>query len=375
MMDRVESLVVRAVKTQQGEGIDVYAFFLYGSDLSRVADISRIRRDENELKGFQRKEIRAHVKEIVEFLDSGGPVLFPNAITLALSLDVEFEPSRGPKPKGLIELANTGTLSIPVREEGDRAAWIVDGQQRSLALAQAKNSRIPVPVVGFVSRDVQLHREQFILVNKVKPLDPRLINELLPEVGTLLPRDLAANKLPSELCNLLNRQQKSPFLRLIKRPSDLEGTAAVVTDTAIVDAIKQNLKPPMGALSPYKRGGEDSEPDAMFNALVLYWTAVRELFPEAWGRPSTESRLMHSAGIRVMGALMDPIMLRADSSATPEVDVRESLRRLAPYCCWTEGVWEELGWRWNEVQGTPQHIAKLADYLIRKDRELSRPSR
>jgi hypothetical protein len=84
---------------------------------------------------------------------------------------------------------------------------------------------------------------------------------------------------------------------------------------------------------------------------------------------------MHSAGIRAMGALMDPIMLRADSSATPEAEVRESLRRLAPCCCWTDGTWDELGWRWTEIQGTPQHIAKLADFLIRRDRELSRPVR
>lgn len=374
MTAAAEPLVVRAVKTRQGDGVDVYAFFVYGSDLLRVADISRIHRDETGLKGFQRKEIRTHVKAIVEFLDS-GPILFPNAIILALSPEVEFEPSRGPKPKGLIEVGNSGTLSIPVRGEGDRTAWIVDGQQRSLALAQARNSRIPVPVIGFVSRDFQVHREQFILVNKVKPLDPRLINELLPEVGTLLPRDLAANKLPSELCNLLNRQQKSPFFRLIKRTSDSEGASAVVNDTAIIDAIKQNLKPPMGALSPYKRNGEGSDPDAMYAALALYWTAVRDTFSDAWGRAPTESRLMHSAGIRVMGALMDPVMLRADSSERPEAEVRKSLRRLAPYCCWTEGVWEELNWRWNELQGTPQHIAKISDYLIRKDRELSRPSR
>src|SRR5690242_19167035 len=95
-----DNLMVRAVKTQQGDGVDIYAFFLHGSDLTRVADISRIHREEKDLKGFQRKEIRSHVKAIVEFLDS-GPVLFPNAIMLALSSDVTFDVSRGPKPKGL----------------------------------------------------------------------------------------------------------------------------------------------------------------------------------------------------------------------------------------------------------------------------------
>ena len=99
---------------------------------------------------------------------------------------------------------------------------------------------------------------------------------------------------------------------------------------------------------------------------------VRDTFPEAWGKPATESRLMHSAGIRAMGALMDQVMLRADSSPQPEAEIRAALSRLAPHCCWVDGVWEELGWRWNEVQTTRQHITRLSDLLIRLDRELAR---
>jgi DGQHR domain-containing protein len=370
-----DNLVVRAVRSQQGENVDVFAFFLYGSDLTRVADISRITRDEGELKGFQRKEIRAHVNAIVEFLDS-GPILFPNAIILALSPEVEFKHARGSRPDGMTDVADTVTLSIPIRPEGQRAAWIVDGQQRSLALARAGNSKFPVPVVGFVSPDLETQREQFILVNKAKPLPTRLINELLPEVSALLPRDLAARRLPSELCNILNRDPRSPFHKLIKRASDAGDEEGVVTDTALVEAIKQALKSPLGALSQYKRGGgEGIDAEGMHRALVLYWSAVRDAFPEAWGRPATESRLMHSAGIRVIGALMDPIMLRADSSPVPEAEIKDSLARLKPHCAWTDGVWEGLGWQWNEVQSTHQHISRLSDHLIRLDRDLARPAR
>src|SRR3546814_3765308 len=91
--------------------VDVFAFFLYGCDVAQVADISRIHRDESELKGFQRKEIREHVRAIVEFLDS-GPTLFPNAIILDLSPDVAFDGSRGPKPKGLIEVGKIGRAHV-----------------------------------------------------------------------------------------------------------------------------------------------------------------------------------------------------------------------------------------------------------------------
>lgn len=367
-------IVVRALRTKQGQDIDVFAFFLFGSDITQIADISRIERDEgDELKGFQRNEIKTHVKAIIDYLNSDN-VLFPNAIILALGSEAEFRQSRGPAPDQITEVAQSGTLTIPVRPEGRRVAWIVDGQQRSIALSKAKNNRIPVPVIAFVSSDIETQREQFILVNKAKPLPTRLINELLPEVDVLLPRDLAARKLPSELCNVLNRDPNSPFHHLIRRESESTSQQGSVIDSAILESIKRNLRPPMGALSQY-RGSEGSNTEAMYRTLIAYWSAVRDTFPEAWGKPPTASRLMHSAGIKSMGALMDQIMLRADSTSHPEREIRESLTRLAPHCRWTSGVWEDLNWRWNEVQSTSQHIARLSEHLIRLDRELSRPRR
>lgn len=367
-------IIVRALRTSQGDSIDVFAFFIYGSDIMKIADISRINRDEGDvLKGFQRSEIKNHVKSIAEYLNS-DKVLFPNSIILALGKEVEFRQSRGPIPANLLDIAQSGNLTIPIRPEGKRVAWIVDGQQRSLALAQAKNNRIPVPVVAFISPDIETQREQFILVNKAKPLPTRLINELLPEVDALLPRDLASRKLPSELCNLLNKDPKSPFYKIIRRESNVQSEHGVVVDSAILDSIKRNLRPPMGALSQYK-GAIYSDSDAMYQTLIMYWSSVRDTFPEAWGKPPTESRLMHSAGIKAMGALMDQIMLRADSTPHPESEIRNSLARISPYCRWTQGVWEDINWRWNEIQSTTQHISRLSEYLIRLDRELSRPVR
>ena len=54
-------IVIRALRTQQGDGLTVYAFFVKGSDIVRVSDISRIERSDAEnLKGFQRTEIKNH---------------------------------------------------------------------------------------------------------------------------------------------------------------------------------------------------------------------------------------------------------------------------------------------------------------------------
>jgi len=367
-----KTLQLRALRTLQKGDIDVFAFFIPGELITTIADISRIHRDDNDvLEGFQRKAIKQHVRNIVEYLDQGD-VLFPNSITLALSPEVEFKQSRGREPQGAIKAGQTGTLVIPIREEGQRVAWIVDGQQRSLALAQTKNKGLQVPVIAFVAPDLEMQREQFILVNKAKPLPSRLINELLPAVDTHLPRDLSVRKLPSQLCDLLNRDPDSPFHGLIKRMSQDANKAAVVTDSSIIEMIRDSVRNPLGVLAQYKSlGSEPSDTEAMYQALITYWSAVRDTFPDAWGKPPTKSRLMHSAGIHSMGMLMDKIMNRAAGHRNPEKHVRDSLKRIAPHCHWTSGTWEHLGIRWNEVQKVAKHLRLLSDLLSRLDYETS----
>jgi DGQHR domain-containing protein len=369
-----DPIVIRAVRTRQGNNVDVFAFFLPGPAILEMADIARIHRDEDggALQGFQRPEIRSHVKQIADFLDQ-GPVLFPNAIILALAPEVQFRGSRGPAPEGLIEVAHAGTLTIPVRPEGKRAAWIVDGQQRSLALARTKSHDIVVPVIGFVSADIETHREQFILVNKARPLPARLINELLPETSAFLPRDLSVRRMPSELVNWLSRRQGSPFKGLVRRISDDEEAKGVVVDTALISVIKGSLNSPLGVLSPHKgAAGSPPELEAMYQQLVVFWGAAKEAFPEAWGLPPTRSRLMHSAGIQAMGYLMDRLLARTQGAGDQQKAVLSALRAIRARCAWTEGKWDGLGLAWDEVQSVPRHIRGLADLLIRLDYEASR---
>ena len=362
-----QELVVRALHTTQGEGLDVYAFFIKGGDIVQVAEISRIERDAaDELKGFQRPEIRQHVKGIVDYLNQ-GEVLFPNAIILALAPDVKFVASRGSKPTGDARVSESGTLTLPIYGEGQRVAWIVDGQQRSIALSQAQHKDLAVPVIGFVSDKLSVQREQFILVNKAKPLPTRLINELLPETAAfVLPRDLVARKVPAELVSTLNQDPASPFFRLVKRASDRGASEAVVTDTALLSLIKNSVSNPLGALAPFKSVGREGGADVaeMYRILTTYWSAVKAVFPDAWGKDPKQSRLMHSAGLMAMGLLMDAIYARLPPDPQVAVVQRE-LEKVASFCRWTKGTWETLGLAWNEVQNTPPHVKKLQDALVR----------
>lgn len=362
-----DRITVRALRTYQGKHLEVFAFFLRGEDVTRIADISRVESaDQDALKGFQRPEIRGHVRSIVEYLNKRN-VLFPNAIILAMSPQARFTLSRGPKPRGLLDIAQQGTLAIPLYEEGSRIAWIVDGQQRSLALAQADAKGTPVPIVAFISDDISVQREQFILVNKARPLPTRLINELLPVTSSvLLPRSLLAKKIPSALMKLLNGDRNSPFFQLIRLMSDRSNKKAVVSDSAVVNMIKESITNPLGALAPYKNSGPDSaDIKSMYSILLTFWNAVKTVFPHAWGADVKHSLLMRGAGIEAMGVLMDRIW--AKYSGIPDIQqiVRSELERIREDCHWTSGTWKQLGLSWNEVENTPRSIKRLKDALIR----------
>ena len=361
-------LARRALRMTQASDAPLYMFSLTAREILEIADISRVSRDDaGDLIGYQRPEVRQHVQEITEYLD-GDQVLFPNPIIMALPSTVRFTCSRGPGNND--QTATSGMLQIPLSPGGGRKpGWIVDGQQRALALAKAKRQDFPVPVNAFVADSVDVQRDQFLRINNTKPLPRGLVTELLPKISTPLPPGLSLRQTPSALCDLLNRDPASPFFRLIRRPSARKDdrSRAVIADTSIVQTLQESLASPSGCLFPYRNlSSGETDFTGLWAALLLYWTAVRDTFPEAWGKPPTQSRLMHGAGIRAIGRLMDRVMAATDPShEDTAIQVRAELALLAPHCRWTSGRWEALDLRWNEIQNVPRHTHELSSFLIR----------
>lgn len=368
-----EVLKVPALRTKQGKAT-VYTMFLRGADLLRIADIHRVTRDKRRsLEGFQRKEIREHVNEIAQYLENGG-ALFPNAIILALEPKIPFSHSRGSKPEGTVTDIEPGRLALPIRPEGERAAWIVDGQQRTLAIKKSAAETLMVPVVAFEAASTDVQREQFILVNRAKPLSKRLIDELLPEThSALLPRDLSARQLPSRLCNALNVHEGSPFHGMLRRTSQASDPDRVVTDSAVLNMIRRSLNNPNGALASLKSlNDHSSDANAMLSLLQDFWSAVRQSFPDAWGKPPSESRLMHSVGISAMGDLMDRITARASTQNGLKAYFVRELGRIAKDCAWTNGRWTQVDRAWDSFQNTPTDIKLLSQVLVQLYAQRSR---
>lgn len=358
----------RALRIEQDPSHPLLMFSLTGEELMQIAEISRISRDDvGKLLGYQRSEVRKHVRDIVEYLNS-GQVVFPNSVILALSSRARFTKSRGPEVDD--GCASAGTIEIPIPMKGDaKPAWIVDGQQRALALTMSNQGHLPIPVNAFIADDVAMQRDQFLRVNNTRPLPRGLITELLPEVATNLPSRMAARRIPSAICDWLNRDKQSPFCGLIRRTSMQgdESRTTVITDTSIIKMLEESISSPTGCLYPYRNiATGETDFEAICSLLVVYWTAVQKVFPEAWGKAPEKSRLMHGAGIRAMGRLMDKIMPGIKARQKGGVPLAEKeLRLVAPICRWTSGSWESMSQlKWNEIQNVPRHIQMLSWVLI-----------
>jgi DGQHR domain-containing protein len=359
----------KALKVSQRGGKVIYLLSLKASELLSISGISRVTRDDvGKLIGYQRPEVRRHVKEIADYLSSED-MLLAHPIILAFTSEVRFVSSRG--QKSFDGLASAGMLEIPLpRKESDKPAWIVDGQQRALAIQTLKDQDFAVPVCAFVADNVDLQRDQFLRINNSKPLPRGLVTELLPDVDSPLPPKLAVKKIPSALCDLLNKENGSPFKGLIKRPSTQanRSTTEVITDTVIIKMIEESLTNPSGCLFPYRNiATGEYDQQAIWSVLTTFWSAVKQVFPEAWGKSPNTSRLMHGVGIRSIGKLMDRIMASINpSDENAQALVVKELRLIAPVCRWTSGAWEDLGGiEWNQLQNLHKHQAMLSNFLIR----------
>ncbi len=142
---------------------------------------------------------------------------------------------------------------------------------------------------------------------------------------------------------------------------------AIISDTTLVQVIQDSLTSPSGCLFPYRSLGTGvADLKGLERVLLTYWSAVRDTFPEAWGLPPQQSRLMHSAGLRALGRLMDRVMMSVDvtDSRAPK-RIRRELAKIRFLCRWTGGVWEQCGGlAWNQIQNVPSHVRMLSDFLI-----------
>lgn len=359
-----QTLRVPAIEVRQGSDRTLYTFAIDGKLVPSFATVSRIRRPDGSLQGYQRPEVLSHIAEIRRYLESSAPMI-PNAVVIAFDTQVAFEAD--PPNDANMPYTRPGTLVIPLsagESDESKPGFIVDGQQRLAAIREARIESFPIFVTAFITNDLRQQTEQFILVNSTKPLPKGLIYELLPSTDATLPTLLQKRRFPAYLLDRLNRDVESPLREKIQTPTN---PAGVIKDNSMLRMLENSLTD--GALYRY-RGLNEAEADtgSMLAVLRSFWGAVAEVFDTAWGVPPKRSRLMHGAGIVSMGFVMDAIAERKRGvDPWHEEHFRSDLLPLRDVCRWTDGYWDfgpGQQRKWNEIQNTGKDIQLLSNYLM-----------
>ena len=356
----------------------IYQFTIDGKQIPRFATISRIRRNEDrEIVGYQRPEALAHIASIRKYIESPSPMI-PNSLVIAFKSSIKFVPIAGVKSVREVEV---GHIHIPalksLADEGEVIGWIVDGQQRSAAIRTARVNKFPIPITAFVATTDSEQREQFILVNSVKPLTKSLIYELLPATDALLPTGLARRRLAATILDVLNSDPKSPFFRKIQTPTNPEGT---IKDNTILRMLDHSILD--GVLYGFRdKITGDGDIDKMCAMVNNYFTAVRRHFPDDWEKKPRQSRLVHGVGIVSLGFLMDEIAGSRPKGSIPSTDYfYKELALVADQCHWSKGRWKlpDIDRRkklvsnktkykhvpWNDLQNTSKDLGLLTAHIL-----------
>lgn len=374
-LNRVDVLRLPALEVQQGPARKLYTFAIDGKLIPQIATVSRVRRDaETQLHGYQRPENLAHVAAIRRYIDTDESPMLPNAVVIAFDERVKFEPAAADNSGGY---TRHGHLIVPIDadvEDADKPGFIVDGQQRCAAIRDARIEEFPICVTAFITNESADQRTQFILVNSTKALPKGLIHELLPGTAGTLPGSLKVRQLPATILERLNFEPTSPLYHRIQTPTNPGG---VIKDNSILRMLENSLSD--GALYRYR--GDEGLPNVgfMYTLVANYWTAVGEVFSEAWEKKRPrDSRLIHGAGIVSMGFLMDEIVRsRADEEIPTPDDFALELKTIKDDCAWTDGFWNfdaDTVRKWNDIQNTSRDVQRLADYLLNRYRLRSGPA-
>lgn len=336
----------RGVKARQAPEHDVFVFAAPAHDVLNFAAIERVgRKDDGQLKGFQRHQIASHIKEIRDYLGRTDALL-PNAVIVAFIEGVEIKDLG----KGIVE------VKIDARE--NPPGFVVDGQQRLTALSGIDKPGFEVFVSAVVCKDYNELRQQFVLINNTRPLPKTLIYELLPEVEGL-PERFTSRKFSARVVDRLNFTRGSALHGQIRQHTNPGG---VISDTAMQKLIMNSASD--GAIREMFQY-EDREERA-FALVNEFFGAVSEVFGPEWtGMTPRLSRLRHGAGIVAMGFVMD--LLYSTGGAFNSGEFKRGLRLLQPHTAWTSGQWplETNDVRpWNGIQNTPSDIDLLTRYLV-----------
>ena len=278
-------------------------------------------------------------------------------------------------PTHQIQTLRSVEIDFPFRPaafDDEKAALLVDGQQRTAALAMVSLDKHPDVMLSAIAlvADGDEAKKIFQIANSTQKITTEFSRALLAsmeyETGYL-----RAEQIKARACKLLAiDHDSSPFKGLVRYPGVTRVPGQVIAYNSIFQIISKFAESGLPEIE------ENSE--LLATAVEKYFGIVKETWPEAWASRPSEFRLMHGAGLRSMAALGEELLRSAHrnfSSMSDEAwnDIRGSVQRLRPTILWDSSALEgNASQRKNYTgeivvaQNTNQSIASLTNFLVKE---------
>jgi len=242
----------KCLLVQQGSGM-FYAFVINSKELRNIAYVSH--RDKANASGYQRVLSGARLKEVGAYIKK-ATAIFPNSIIINFGqdkADVNVDPGD-----------HTGTITIRNEKE---AAWVIDGQHRLWGFQYSDGKEFDVLVSAFIGLPLSGQATTFTTINsEQKGVNSSLIYDLIELTKDATWQDQRLH----ELTKALNEDVDSPWKDQIKMVGTGKG---LITQAGMIRELSKILNDEIF---------KDSLQSDQLKLLKDYFTAVQELFPEAW---------------------------------------------------------------------------------------------
>lgn len=252
--------------------------------------------DERRLTGRRGSPVRYIMRELG---------CFPTSILVNVRGELRFEAETD------MGWCQQGDLTISDRE----TLWLIDGQHRVEALKRAisRNEEFEdYPLIVSILRLQNVFDEMvhFYIVNRRQRSVPtdlayRHMQRMLWERGIEWLYELEGVKgvrlaLATEVVDYLNEMENSPWQGRVRRVGDPAREEHILRDGPLIRSIGEILK---------EKTFEGLPLEELADLLIIYWKAIRKLYPEAFEKPQ-EYSLLGTPGIFSLHRLFPSIYAR-----------------------------------------------------------------
>ncbi|MFV8752217.1 DGQHR domain-containing protein [Nannocystaceae bacterium ST9] len=394
-----QRLRLTAIEADLGDGARRYQFTCDGRLIRSIARIDRL--DAIAGTGQQREEIRNHVDRIAEGIRGGNQI--PNSILLVLSDNLVADDDSDDAPPSsfivvhgvtdqvsiaipggrAVQTFRTVELDLPFRRaafDEEKAAVLVDGQQRTAALSMVDIDEVPAFAlsVNAVVASNDEAKKIFQIANTTQKIQTQFSRALLASMDDA-PGYLKNERVMALAAKLLAvSDAESPFYELVQYPGVKARRLVAYNSLFHVISIFAGSALPL-----------DGNAEALALTVKRAFNLVKREWPDAWGKKPTQSRLMHGVGLRaiasvLVGKLESLVEQYGDlDNAEMWAELEQSISRLRQRIVWTDAeaatasiavskiFREEIAGR----QNTNQDITAVTSFLKKESLDLDSKAR